>query len=146
MAIPWLIGAAVIGLGKAVYDSYEEDERRERARRQERTEEREREAQARKQREAAIKQEKQRAEQEEKRLLKTYAESKAKIILDKYKIKSLAPASLATNAISNPSNAIADVAKHYIESDAYKTLDKNVAAIENKLKELEDLNKIVKGL
>jgi len=146
MAIPWLIGAAVVGLGKAVYDSYEEDERRDRARRREREEQREREVQARKQRETAKKQEKQRDEQEQKRRLKAFAESKAIVILDKYKITSLTPANLAANAISNPSHAIADVAKHYIESDTYKDLDKKVAAIEKELEERAELKKILKGL
>ena len=146
MAIPWLIGAGVFGVCKAIYDSYEEDERRERAQRNARVERREREAEVNKQREEVIEKEKVRAQSEQKELLKIYTESQAKIILDKYNITSLTPENLAATAISNPIQASADMSKHFTESRSHNDLVKKVTSLEKSIDERAELQKILKGL
>ena len=144
MAIPWLIGAAVVGLGKAVYDSYEEDERRERAERRARAERREREAEENKQRAEVIEKEKERAQKEEKELLKNHAKSQAKIILDKYNITSITPDELAANVILDPALALTNVTEHYMESKTHQDLEKKVTELEKSIDECEELQKILK--
>jgi len=146
MAIPWIIGAAVVGLGKLAYDSYEEDERRERSERRARAERREIEAEAIKKREAAIKNEEKRIEQERNQRLKIDTESNAKILLDKYKITSLTPGVLATNAISNPQQAITDITKHYEKSAVNQDLEKKVTALEKSIDKCSDLQETLKGI
>lgn len=145
MAIPWLIGAAAVWAGKKVYDSYEEDERCERAERRARADRREREDEANKQREAAIKKEQKRDKQEQQQRLKSFADSQAEVILDKYKITSLTSESLAANAISNPEQATAELTEHYIASKKCNDLEKAVLAIEKALDESAELEQIIKG-
>jgi len=146
MAIPWLIGAAVVGLGKLAYDSYEEDERRERSERRARTKRREIEAEATKKREEAAKNEEKRVEQERNQRLKIDTESNAKVLLDKYKITSLTPSALATNTISNPEQAITDITKHYKKSAVHLGLEKKVTALDKSIDKCSELQKILKGI
>lgn len=146
MAIPWLIGAAVIAVGKVVYDSYEEDERQERAERRARREERAREEEASQKREDAIKKEEEKSKKERELHLKKYAVSQVKVILEKYNIVSLSPEILAKNVMLNPEQALDDINQHYMNTNEYSESEKKIKALEIDFDELSKLRIILQGI
>ena len=146
MAIPWLIGAAVVWGGKKIYDSIEEDDRREKAQRNARIERREIEEEATKKREAAIKEEHLRIEAENKKSQKNYIISQAKVLLDKYEITQLSPNNLGNLAISDPSQASTRAIKSYMESRINKALKRDKISTEIELAEIVQLELFIKGL
>jgi len=143
----WLaLVPVLIWAGKEINDSIKEDERREREEKQRKAEQKRKAKEAVQKREQANVKEKKRQKEEQEKLLKNYASTQAKILLDKYKITRLTPDSLATLAISDTSNAISNATKQYMKSKVKTTLEKNVTSLEKELDDIAELEQVIKGL
>lgn len=148
MALPWLIGAAVVAVGAAVAKSISDDnEKEERERRERREREREIERENERKREEARRREKEEAERRRQAQIQAkqeYAKNEALSLFNQYNISEAEPEKMASLALKDSSHA--EMYALIVWDWTYgEEQDKTLTELENRRKTLNQLQRQLQG-